>query len=283
VVANLRSLPIPPGSMPVGLAGNLILMWLVHCFFFSCLLIATFTDIDYQEIPLRVTVTGTIVGVLAGLVFPWPWPTDPAVVDRMFPFWNIALGSNMTPGSQAVQILPVGAQLWPVWLPTPDWMAPGTPLLGLFTALAGALFGTGLMRLIRWVFSWALGKEALGLGDADLMMMIGAFLGWQAIPFVLLAGVASGLIYVLGIVVINPKFLQGERVFAFGPFLALGGFATLLFFWQFVGLAWFLLEIPVQVYLFEASVLVQFVVLVLVVGLVTTLAIRMLRLMMAAF
>lgn len=282
VIANLRGLTIPPGFQP-GLAGKLILMWLVHALFFSFLLTATITDFDYQEIPLPITVAGTAAGILAGLLMPWPWPTDPQVVERTFPLWNVPLYSNMMPGSQTVAVLPVAAQLWPVWLPVPEWMAPGKPLMGLVTAIAGAAFGTGLMRLIRFVFSWALGREALGLGDADLMMMIGAFLGWQAIPFVLIMAVVVGLIYVLGVVVINPKFLRGERTFAFGPFLALGGLLTLLFFWQFVGLSWYLFEIPAQVYFFEWTVLVQFFILLAVVGLVVTLTIRMLKLLAAAF
>jgi leader peptidase (prepilin peptidase)/N-methyltransferase len=283
VTGNLRNVNLPTGLIDTGLTPRLIAMWLIHACFFSCLMVATFTDIDHQEIPLRITLTGTVIALLAGLMMPWPWPTHPLVPAEMFPHWNIERWSHMGDNSQTINILPVGSQLWPVWVPVPSWMAPGTPLMGLFTALAGAAFGWGLMWLIRWVFSWALGKEALGLGDADLMMMVGAFLGWQAIPFVLLMGVATGLVYVLGVVVINPKFLQGDRAFAFGPFLALGGFLTLLFFWYFVGFAYELLRIPAQIYFFDGGTLVQFLILTLVVGLVTTLAIRMLRLVFAAF
>jgi hypothetical protein len=87
----------------------------------------------------------------------------------------------------------------------------------------------------------------------------------------------------LGVVVIEPKFLRGERMFAFGPFLALGGLLTLLFFWQFVGLSWYLFEIPIQVYFFEWTVLVQFGILLSVVALVVTLTIRMMKLVAAAF
>ncbi|MCS6977416.1 MAG: prepilin peptidase [Gemmatales bacterium] len=282
VLSNLRGLTIPPGVQP-GLAQKLLLMWLAHALFFSFLLTATLTDMDYREIPLPITVTGTGVGILAGLLMPWPWPTDPRVVEQSFPLWNVPLYSNMLPGSQTVVILPVAAQPWPVWLPVPDWMAPGTPLMGLITAIVGAVVGTGVMRVIRAVFSWAFDKEALGLGDADLMMMIGAFLGWQAIPFVLVTAVLAGLLYVLGVVVINPKFLRGERMFAFGPFLALGGLLTLLFFWQFVGLSWYLFEIPIQVYFFSWTVFVQFLILLSVVALVVTLTIRMVKLMAAAF
>jgi leader peptidase (prepilin peptidase)/N-methyltransferase len=284
VIGNVRSLLIPAyPAYPHGLAGDLIIMWLFHCCFFSCLLAATFTDIDCQEIPLRITIAGTVLAIVAGTLCPWPWPNDPLMVSSFFPFWDVPLASNMVRGSQTVNILPVGVQVWPVWLPVPDWMGPSTHLLGLITAVAGAAFGSGLMRLIRAVFGWALGKEALGLGDADLMMMIGAFLGWQSILFVLFLGVATGLIYVLGVVVINPKFLQGERAFAFGPFLALGALLTLLFSYYLVGMAWYLLEIPLQSWFFEGSWIVYVLVLVGVVGLVTTLAIRMLRLVAAAF
>jgi leader peptidase (prepilin peptidase)/N-methyltransferase len=154
--------------------------------------------------------------------------------------------------------------------------------MGLITAMVGAVFGALLMRLIRWVFGWALGKEAMGLGDADLMMMIGAFLGWQATIVVLPLAVVGGLVYVLALIVVNPRFLFGERAFAFGPFLALGAVVTLLFFYRLVQLAWYLFQIPYQSMIFDGPMIVLAIVLIFVTGLLTTLVIRMIRLIVAA-
>jgi leader peptidase (prepilin peptidase)/N-methyltransferase len=156
-------------------------------------------------------------------------------------------------------------------MPAPEWLAPGTWQMGLATALAGAVIGSGLMRLLRFVFSWGFGKEALGLGDADLMMMIGAFLGWQAIVPVL------GLAVFLGLFVALLQFLLKKgREIAFGPYLAGGAVLTLLGTGipEFTGVAqMFFFDLPLMVILLGLAGLLSFFM---------TLSIRMLRLVLQA-
>ena len=54
--------------------------------------------------------------------------------------------------------------------------------------------GGGFILLV-WAIGWAIyRREAMGLGDAKLLAAIGAFLGWQALPFVLLTGAAQALL-----------------------------------------------------------------------------------------
>ena len=81
------------------------------------------------------------------------------------------------------QKFPEGVYPWPVWGPLPDWLWGHRWALGLLTGLAGAAAGMILLRAIKFMFERGLGKEALGLGDADLMMMAGAFLGWQPVSW----------------------------------------------------------------------------------------------------
>lgn len=89
------------------------------------------------------------------------------------------------------------------WLP--DRLT--APLAGLGLALGGVTSGAWpLDRLVGalagfislWVTGAAYrrlrGRDGLGLGDAKLLGGIGAWLGWQALPFVLLAGSLIGLI-----------------------------------------------------------------------------------------
>lgn len=193
----------------------LLLVWLHQMLFFCFLLVATFCDVDHQIIPLSVTIPGTIVGIVMSVFLPWPYPMN-------YPIMPQATYGGFGLAADSITILPLSAQLWPFWLPTPQWAAPGTWQLGLATAIFGAAFGAGMMRAIRWVFSWGFGKEAMGLGDADIMMMIGAFLGWQACVLVLLFGVGFGVVYALGKFIIN----RGREL-AFGPFLALGALLVL--------------------------------------------------------
>jgi leader peptidase (prepilin peptidase) / N-methyltransferase len=63
------------------------------------------------------------------------------------------------------------------------------------------------------------GEEGLGLGDAKLFAAGGAWLGWQALPPVLLVSAASALLYVVMERVIRRS---DERRIAFGPWLSAG-------------------------------------------------------------
>jgi leader peptidase (prepilin peptidase)/N-methyltransferase len=82
----------------------------------------------------------------------------------------------------------------------------------------------------RW-FSWLqrVGGKALGLGDADLMMMAGAFLGWQPVLVAFFVAVLPGLIFALA-----QLALRGGNVLPFGPALAIGTIATMLG-WPWIG------------------------------------------------
>jgi leader peptidase (prepilin peptidase) / N-methyltransferase len=208
---------------------SLIVVWACHSVFVSLLLVATFTDIDHWEIPLAITIPGTILGIVCATLGPWPWPVNPADIDRLFsPGWHRATFGGWGMGMEMLPLVPSGMYRWPVFLPLPDWLPPGSWQLGLATSLVGAAVGTLGMRLIRLIFSWGLKKEAMGLGDADLMMMIGAFLGWQALLFVLIGAVLLGLIYAIILVVRN----KGYEL-PFGPFLAGGALLALVTPWVY--------------------------------------------------
>lgn len=194
---------------------GLFVMWLSQAFFLSFLIVVTFTDIDHREIPLTVTIPGTIIGLIFSTLLPWPAPLRLTVPSTAV-FGGVGLPDDM------IFFLPQAAQPWPLWLPSFDWLPPGSWQLGLATGLFGAAFGTGMIRALRWVFGWGFGKEAMGIGDADLMMMIGAFMGWQATVLVLLIAVFLGLFYALFTFIASR---QNEM--PFGPFLAAAALALL--------------------------------------------------------
>lgn len=62
-------------------------------------------------------------------------------------------------------------------------------------SLLGAAAGAGLIAAVILGYLLLTGQEGMGWGDAKLMAFIGAFLGWAAIPFVLLVGSLQGLLY----------------------------------------------------------------------------------------
>ncbi len=61
----------------------------------------------------------------------------------------------------------------------------------------GAAFGGTLLMLVVVIGSWLFRREAMGMGDVKLLALIGAFLGWQALPDVLFLGAVQGLLMTL--------------------------------------------------------------------------------------
>ena len=100
---------------------------------------------------------------------------------------------------------------------------PPTHLLALTTSLTGAVGAGGLIVLTREAASRALGKEAMGLGDATLMAMVGSWLGWQVGVLAFFMAAFLGLGHgVLG------WLRRRETELAFGPSLALATVLILL-------------------------------------------------------
>ena len=93
-------------------------------------------------------------------------------------------------------------------------------------SLLGAILGYGVLWLVASLYAYLTKKDGLGVGDMELLAMIGSFLGPQGVWFSLLIGSLSGLI-VGGVYLVLTKQGRDTRI-PFGPFLALG--ATIYFF-----------------------------------------------------
>jgi len=90
-------------------------------------------------------------------------------------------------------------------------------------------------RGTKLIFELGLGKEALGLGDADLLMMSGAFLGWQAIALALPVGAVLTLFVVVPAMVWSKiRGRPTESHLPFGPGIA-AGVVCCWFGWPFWG------------------------------------------------
>jgi leader peptidase (prepilin peptidase)/N-methyltransferase len=188
--------------------------WIVfhHAVLVSFLLVVALCDFEDMEIPLSITVTGTLVGLVLSAVFPWPFPETPR------------------PPIPVPQFPPSGGVYpWPVWYPLPDWLPAGSWQLGLATGLAGALAGMVVLRGVRFLFGLGRGIEGMGVGDADLMMMAGAFIGWQLVVFAFFVSVVPGFVFA-----IYHRIRSGDQPLPFGPSLAMGVVITVLL-WRFLG------------------------------------------------
>ena len=187
-----------------------------HACLLSLLVACAVIDAEHKVIPHELTYLGVVVGLVGSALMPWPWPSlDPQTLAA------IPLGDAWTL-PKSLPLIPVGVTLWPGWVPDESF-PPGSWRLGLLNGVLGAAAGTGLVRGIKFLFEWGFGNDALGLGDADLMMMCGAFLGWPVVVLGFFAGVVVALAVQVPILVwdkLRRRPLQREM--PFGPGLAGG-------------------------------------------------------------
>jgi len=93
-------------------------------------------------------------------------------------------------------------------------------------AILGAVGGYLSLWAVYWGFKLATGKEGMGYGDFKLFAALGAWFGWQAlVPIILIASVIGALV---GIAMKLASHLREGKYVPFGPFLAGGGIAAML-------------------------------------------------------
>lgn len=104
-----------------------------------------------------------------------------------------------------------------LWLPRPGFLA----------AAAGAVVGAGLLILLINFWFWLRGEEGMGLGDVNMLALVGAFLGWTGMLVTLVASALVGAL--TGLALIAAGRMERRSRLPFGAFLAVGGILAL--FW----------------------------------------------------
>ena len=102
---------------------------------------------------------------------------------------------------------------------------------GVYTALPDAVLGAAVgyasLWTLFWVFKLLTGKEGMGYGDFKLLAALGAWLGWQMLPVIILLSSLVGAVVGLALIVFGAH--QRGKPIPFGPYLA-GAGALALFF-----------------------------------------------------
>lgn len=115
---------------------------------------------------------------------------------------------------------------------------------GLFTDIGSAMLGAVGGYLVLWSVYWGFklltGKEGMGYGDFKLLAALGAWLGWQLLPLVILLSAAVGTVVGIGGILLKGRD-KGAKL-PFGPYLAAAGFIALVWGQQLN--AWYLGRIP---------------------------------------
>jgi len=153
--------------------------------FVALLAAMTATDLLAKLIPDRVTFPGTVLGIVASTV-------EPRAIEGWFQHRAL------------VDAIGFGG--------------------GFTLAVLGAALGFLFFETARRLLGVVAKMEVMGMGDSKLMMMMGAFLGPQAVIFALLPGLLCGIL----IGVPYTRIAKSPH-FPFGPALGLGGLLTALF------------------------------------------------------
>jgi len=94
-------------------------------------------------------------------------------------------------------------------------------------SLLGILLGGGILLLVAYGYQWLTGKEGMGGGDIKLLAMMGAFLGWKSILFIVFASSLVGSVVGITMMLVQKK--DSKLAIPFGPYLAFGAVLYIFF------------------------------------------------------
>ena len=101
---------------------------------------------------------------------------------------------------------------------------------GVFANLTDGVIGAVAGYLSLWTvyhgFRFATGKEGMGYGDFKLLAALGAWLGWQLLPLVVLLSAVTGALVGASLIALGRH--RRENPLPFGPYLAAAGFIAIL-------------------------------------------------------
>ena len=102
----------------------------------------------------------------------------------------------------------------------------GISPVSLSDAVIGAMAGYLALWSLYWVFKLLTGKEGMGYGDFKLLAALGAWLGWQYLPVVVLLSSVVGLVFAVSMMASGS--VKRDQGIPFGPYLAIAGWIALL-------------------------------------------------------
>ena len=118
------------------------------------------------------------------------------------------------------------------------WLGLFANMFGVFTdiysSLIGAMLGYGILWSVYMMFKLLTGKEGMGYGDFKLLAMLGAWLGWQVIPLIILLSSICGAVIGIGLIVLRKH--DKSKPIPFGPYLALAGWIALVWGTELLGM-----------------------------------------------
>lgn len=172
------------------------------------------------RIPPRYPIIELVTGLMT-LALAWFFAFSPALLGAVLLTWALI----------ALTMIDVDHQLLPDDITLPlMWLGFLFNLQGTYVSLHDAVIGAMAGYLILWTiyqaFKLLTGKEGMGYGDFKLLAALGAWLGWQMLPEIILLSSLVGAI--CGIAMMAIKRRGREIPIPFGPYLAVAGWLALL-------------------------------------------------------
>jgi leader peptidase (prepilin peptidase) / N-methyltransferase len=177
---------------------ELVLMLLADIVFLSLLVPLIFIDLQHKILPNKITYPGFVIMLVLRALAP-----DPVITASTRNLFHLT-----------------------------GWSDHAVALLG---AALGAAIGGGSLWLVRWLYFRLRSVEGMGIGDIKMMLMVGAFLGWQLTMLTIFIGSLLGA--VIGILLIKLRGGNMKMEIPFGVFLGPAAIISL-----FVGqplIAWY--------------------------------------------
>ncbi len=177
-----------------------------------------------RECRARISPRYPIIEFITGLmsvIVAWQFGFSWACLGALLLTWSLI----------ALTFIDVDHQLLPDKITLPlVWLGLFFNLFGLFTDLTSSVIGALAGYLVLWsvyhLFRLITGKEGMGYGDFKLLAALGAWMGWQYLPMIVLLSSLVGA--VVGITLVLLKNHQRDIPIPFGPYLAAAGWIALI-------------------------------------------------------
>ncbi|MDX1512734.1 MAG: A24 family peptidase [Gammaproteobacteria bacterium] len=179
------------------------------------------------RIPLRYPAVEALTAVLS-MAVAWRFGVSVETVAGLFLTWGlialcfIDLDTQLLPDAITLPVLWAGLAFNLFHVHAPLW-----------DAVVGAICGYGILWIVYQAFRLLTGKEGMGFGDFKLLAALGAWLGWQQLPLIILLSSVLGAM--VGLALMLAKGHRRDVPIPFGPYLATAGWIAMIWGDEIIG------------------------------------------------